>query len=94
MKKKTSTNRPASHQASEVGFAIRDVNSSGYYDCNGIGDTSLAGTPLTCEIFTTRAEAEETIESDDMLEAEECEIVSISRAAAAVVSVVEGEERR
>jgi hypothetical protein len=69
----------------EVGYAIRDIN-GGYYECNSIGDTALAGTPLTCEVFETLEGAQEAIESDESLDADECAIVAIQRVSAALVT--------
>jgi hypothetical protein len=75
---------PATPQNVEVGYAIRGFN-GGYLDTNGVGDSSLAGTPLTCDVFSSYAGAAQAVAEDPAFFDEDCEIVAITRVAAAIV---------
>lgn len=82
--------REGAHSNVEIGFAIRSRKGGGYFECNGLGDTTLAGTSSSCEVFTTQKEAQQTIngqaEEWHGVDDEDVEIVPIVRCTAILVS--------
>jgi hypothetical protein len=60
----------------EHGFVIRHGNGGGFYEMNGLGDWTFAGSERTAALYTDKEEAEEMVKG---FPEDELEVIEVHR---------------